>query len=222
MNQHMQQKLVLFDIDYTLFDTDAYRVKLYPQLAKKLGIIDENFFILAKKISDERKLTNKHFSPDKFLQELLLNSTTSVTIGELEQLFWNEELYSEVLDNESNNTLKELQRYGVQIGLLSTGDTKHQLAKVNTLLLYLGENHRHIFPNKLASLGDVLERYEEFQVYLVDDLPEVLAKAKSIDSKIITILRHVNKKFEVTPQVSNFSPDWTINEISEVIDIVAS
>jgi len=213
-------KIVLFDIDYTLFNTDVYRQKLYPRLGSELGIPEDEFFLLARGVSKEVKETVGHYSPDLVLQKLLALSKSNTTLERLEEIFWDKILYEELLDKDTVGVLEKLQKEGIATGLLTTGDRRHQLAKVHTVLQYFPEENHHIFTNKLESILNVLKKYKSFQVYVVDDLPVVLAKAKGIDKNVITILRKTNKVYEKTVDVSGFNPDWTIDEITEVVRIV--
>lgn len=216
-----KKKLVLFDIDYTLFNTDMYRRTLYPRLASELQIDESEFHSLAKEAEKNIKTQFGYFSPEQFLLKFSQASKGKVSITRLEELFWDEKLYEEALDKESRELFTRLQEKGVQICLLSTGDTRHQKAKVRSLISFINEEGYHIFQDKLSSLKTVLEMYSTFQLYIVDDLPEVLKKAKEIDPTIKTIWMSGKKIFEEQVLASNFRPDWTIKNIKEIYRIVS-
>ena len=215
-------KIVLFDIDYTLFDTDLYRKKLYPHLANTLGIEKDEFFSLTKQAEKDMRVSPGYFSPEIFLQKLADESQGKISLDQLQKIFWDEELYRDLLDKDSQELFEKLSNKGITIGLLSTGETHHQLAKVQILLPYINKKQQHIFPNKLDSLQATLDLYTDYQVYLVDDLPDVLVRAKQINPTIITILRTVNKSFERTSLVPDFHPDHTIGALYLIFEIVSA
>ncbi len=215
-----EKKIVLFDIDYTLFDTDSYRQVLYPRLAHELGVSEEELKRFRKEFEPEMKERFGHYDPNYFLQRIQTIAKNNVSLRKLEEIFWDKVIYSGVLDAKIKDVLAELQANNISLGLLSTGDRKHQLAKIDSVVAYFPEESHHIFPNKIESIKDVLENYSSFQVYIIDDLPEVLAKAKEINNAVKTILKKTNKIHEATPAVEGFRPDYEIEDLDSVIDII--
>ncbi|MBI5044703.1 MAG: HAD family hydrolase [Candidatus Levybacteria bacterium] len=214
------KKIVFFDIDYTLFDTDAYRRILYPRLAHELGIDEELLKIFRREFEPEMKKKFGHFSPTFFLQKILPLAKKNTSLEALEQIFWDKAIYASVLDSKGKELFEQLTNKNVTIGLLSTGDTKHQLAKIDSLLTFLPSDHHHIFSNKIESLETVLEKYHEFKIYIIDDLPEVLHAVKQLNPNVITIFKKTNKVFESTNTIQNFNPDFEIDDLMEILEIV--
>ncbi len=212
--------LILFDIDYTIFNTDKYRRILYPRLAQELGLDEKQLRSFRQEFEPEMKKKFGHFNPEFFLQKISTVANNPVTIKKLEEIFWDKAMYSSALDLTIRDVLEDLSSQNIAIGILSTGDSKHQLAKVETLLTYFPSQHHHIFSNKINSLKNVLESYSEFKLYVVDDLPEVLAKAKELDPRVLTILKKTEKIFETTKHIENFSPDFTIDSLKQIKQIV--
>ncbi len=213
------KKIVLFDIDYTLFDTDAYRQILYPRLAEELGIDEKSLRKFRLEIEPEMKDTYGHFSPSFFLKKILLLSTKNSSSEKLEEIFWNKIMYANVVDTSSKIVFETLKKNHINIGLLSTGDTKHQLAKIESLIAYIPNDYHHIFPNKKNFLSEVLQKYQDYKIFIVDDLPEVLYLAKQIDPNITTILKRTPTTHETTNDIKNFKPDFEINSLIEILDI---
>jgi len=213
-------KIILFDIDYTLFDTDAYRRILYPKLAGELGIGEDDLRIFRREFEPEMKEKFGHFVPSFFFQKIISLANRPTNIEKLEKIFWDKKMYLAVLDPKSKEIIEKLQNNNVTIGLFSTGDKEHQLAKIESLLVYLPEENHHIFSNKIELIGDIIQKYKDFKVYLVDDLPEVLAKAKIRNLEVVTILRKTNKIYETTNLIEGFRPDYEIDNLSEIEEIV--
>jgi FMN phosphatase YigB (HAD superfamily) len=220
MNEDVSHALVLFDIDYTIFNTDTYRQLLYPRLAKELEIDEDQLQSFRREFEPEMKEKFGHFNPEFFLQRINTLAKSPVAVKRLEEIFWDKAMYSHSLDHDTKEVLEDLTSKKIAIGLLSTGNTKHQLAKVESLLTYFPAQYHHIFSNKLDSLEEVLESYRAYKVYIVDDLPEVLVKAKECDSHVTTILRKTEKMNETTTQEENFSPNFIITDLKELKTII--
>lgn len=217
-----EKKIVLFDIDYTLFNTDSYRQILYPRLAQELGVSEDELRRFRQEFEPEMKERFGHYNPEYFLQKIQTLAKNTISLEKLEEIFWDKVMYSGVLNAKARDVLTQLQESNINLGILSTGDKKHQLAKIDSVKAYFPEESHHIFPNKIESIKDVLENYSDFQVYIIDDLPEVLAKAKEINSTVKTILIKTNKVHESTPAVEDFRPDYEIEDLDSVVEIVTS
>lgn len=217
-----EKKIVLFDIDYTLFDTDSYRQILYPRLAQELGVSEDELRRFRQEFEPEMKDRFGHYNPDFFLQKIQTITQKDVPLEKLEEIFWDKVIYSNVLNAKTKDVLSQLQENNISLGLLSTGDKRHQLAKIDSMIAYFPEESHHIFPNKIESIKDVLENYSSFQVYIIDDLPEVLAKAKEINRRVKTILIKANKVHEATPIVEGFRPDFVIEDLDPIVEIVTN
>lgn len=218
--KYMENKVVLFDIDYTLFNTNLFREKVYPRLANKLGYQSEEFYRLARDIEKILKEKQGHFSPEAFLSELSERVSTSVNKEELAAIMSNEAVYSGSLYEKVTDVLEALGTKGIVIGILSTGNDTFQRRKIQSIAHKLSEEHIHIFVDKVKELRQVFERYEGYKMYFVDDLPHVLASAKNIDDRVTTIWIKADKHYKRHDTIEDFTPDMTIQEISEVVDIV--
>ena len=115
----MQSKpVVLFDIDYTLFDTQKFK---------------------------ESQLQN--FSIYQEVEEVLMK-------------------------------LKDI----ADLGIFSKGGNKLQKTKLEStgMIKFFEKNHIHIFDDKDANLMEVLEKYKNSKLFLVDDKLGILYSAKKI------------------------------------------
>ncbi len=221
----MTQKntIVLFDIDFTIFNTDSYIEKMYKALGESLGYTDEES---AKAIWREAYKETKHeegyFNPDIFLQKLLTKKKNDATIQYLQEIFWNDDIYADCLFGEVKEVFDGLAAKEIIIGIFSTGYNKHQQQKIKTIRAFLKDEHIHIFADKLTELENVLRRYKDFTIYVVDDLPEVLQSAKKAASNIITVKVEREKIHEKSGSgESEFVPDKAIHHLNELIEIVS-
>lgn len=215
-----RQKIILFDIDYTLFNTDSYREKLYSLLCPSLGCDINSFYKIAKDAEKESKTSVGYFHPKHFLQNLLRSAKRPVTVEQLENIFWNgffydSSIYPEVV--EVFNTLKEMH---IKIGIFSTGDPFHQRQKIASISHFIKHENIHIFTNKIPELITVLQGYKAYKVFVADDLRIVLSAIEKFDKNITTIWVKHTKKFEQSETIDNFQPDREISTISEIIEII--
>src|SRR5574342_504915 len=92
------KKIVLFDIDYTVFDTRTFRANLYELLADKLGSKNKKaFFDLAKRAEADTRQKEGYFKPSTFLNLLKQKTETKLSFSQLEDIFFDESLYVESL-----------------------------------------------------------------------------------------------------------------------------
>lgn len=154
----MKQKVILFDIDYTLFDTSTF------------------------------KQTN--------LKDFVL--------------------YGEVID-----VLLELQKYA-KLGIFSEGDIKFQEKKLRKTKIdkHFNKEHLHIVAKKSDSIEDILRRYKNTRVFLVDDKLETLYQVKTSFPPVfvIWIKRGIYAKNQ--KEIPGFKPDATILNLEEAIRFI--
>ncbi len=216
------KSIVLFDIDYTLFDQDSYRDRFFPLLGKEIGITDKDKFLSLKKATDEktRKIAG-FFDPYVFLGELIKHAQKPTTLKRLENIFFNNDIYKTSLYEDTLSVLNQMTKKKYVVGILSTGHTKHQKKKIEQLKEYFRRTNIHIFPNKIAFLKEVLEKYKTHkEIYLVDDTLEVLNAAKAINGNLNTIWIKKTKKYEAPFSIPNFNPDYTFTNLSAILSIL--
>lgn len=219
------KKIILFDIDYTMFNTDVYKEQLYGQLGAALGYPDwKTFYEIADSARKTAKAKSGYFDPEVFFAELYKIRKTHIKIEVLHDIFFNEEIYRPHIYVDVHEVLKILSKdKNIYLGILSTGSFIQQQRKVQSLDTYFRKEHIHIFVNKLHELHVVLNNYPGYDVFIVDDLPEVLAAAKKLsDGKVITIQITREKIHEQTPVIPGFVPDVTAKTLYDIIPIVSS
>lgn len=123
-------------------------------------------------------------------------------------------LYDEVID-----VLQKLGR-DVTLGIFSEGELDFQKAKlVNTMIhAHFLDDHVHIVSSKEATIGQILEKYMNNRVTLVDDKIEVLELAKSLSEKVYTIWVKRGPFAESTK--STFTPDAVVETLDEIIEVI--
>jgi FMN phosphatase YigB (HAD superfamily) len=110
-----------------------------------------------------------------------------------------------------------------QLGIFSKGEIELQnvkLQKTGIKNFFNGKNI-HIFEDKDLNLKDVLEKYKNFKIFLVDDKLTTLYNAKINTPSIFTVWVKRGPFAENQKPLENFSPDATINDFSSLNRIIS-
>ena len=155
----MKNKIVLFDIDYTLFDTATFK---------------------------DSSLTNYS-------------------------------LYDEIVP--VLESLKDVS----ELGIFSKGDDFFQNTKLKETGIgdFFQRENIHIFEDKDINLENVINKYIELQIYIVDDRLATLYNAKTINPLVATIWVKRGPFAQDDTLLTNFTPDNTIVNLEEVVEIVS-
>ncbi|HVF69720.1 MAG TPA: HAD hydrolase-like protein [Xanthomonadales bacterium] len=217
---HKTKKVVLFDIDHTIFDTNQYRKNLYTNLAKEIGHDVNEFQNIAQKIYDEIRKVSPYLTPEPFLKNILTLAKKPTDFKKINNVFWNRELYESCVYPDVKETFSYLVDRNIQIGIFSTGDLAHQKIKIGGLKEYLTENHIYISPDKFKTIKDTFIPNTKYRTYLVDDYPQILESAKSHNKNIFTVFIKRKKHHSSLVIPENFKPDATIVDLNQLIDII--
>jgi FMN phosphatase YigB (HAD superfamily) len=213
-------KIVLFDIDHTIFNANLYRRNLYTNLAKGLGYDIQEFIKSAEKNYEKMRKTTYYFTPDMLLKAILHPFGKPEHFIKAETIFWEKLLYEACIYPEVKKVFSFLSENNYIIGIFSTGDLEHQKIKIESLKEYLDENHIYISPDKFKIIKDAFRVYKKHQVYLIDDYPLILEEAKKHHKNIFTIFINRKSGYDKLIIPKNFKPDATISNLSQLIDII--
>ncbi len=215
--------VVLFDIDYTLFDTALYRDALLPSLLKHLG---QHGNPEAKKIAEtiyyhHRKRVG-YFDLSVIVQEIIHEFAVDVDAKDIFQKLLNdEESYDSSLYEETKETLQILSRIkNLRIGIFSGGRTDHQLKKIKSVSQFFQKEHVHIFTIKEQHIEKTFKKYTQEKAYFVDDVLKVLYEVKQYNKNVITIWSKRGKMALNAQPIEGFKADYTITHLSELLPIV--
>lgn len=217
----MKKKIILFDIDYTLFDTDAFRDATYPKLREILHQKDTPQFYLQTKQAELTLRKAGGFGPIKFAELLAEMLQIEPEAEKFEELFYNEDLYNMCLYPEVEAVLSSLSRQGnVLIGILSTGEQSFQERKIASIRHFFQENMIHIYTNKFDHINEVLSLYKNQELIVVDDSPVFFDAVKEKNEYATAILIKRDKKHEENFIGQKYTSKSTVTNLAEVIDFV--
>jgi len=106
------------------------------------------------------------------------------------------------------------------LGIFSRGEVQFQKTKLRKtgLTKFFTANNIHIFDDKDANLVQVLEKYKNFKLFLVDDRLELLYSAKQLMPQIVTIWVKRGPYAENQKPIEDFIPNVTINNLANESD----
>lgn len=206
----MKGKVILFDIDGTLFDSSSFLKGFYKNLSDEfnLSTIDLN---LIQKIYIDSKEENKYFIPSIFLDKIT-DKFPKIKLGSINRLFWNLDLFKKNVYKDTS-LIKDLSRVAV-IGIFSKGDYDFQKQKISFINDSFDNEDVYIFSNKIEEIKEVLQNYQDYQIYMIDDQAEVLDKAKKLFPNIFAILIDRNNIYSQKRDIIKIG---TLNDLKSII-----
>lgn len=128
-------------------------------------------------------------------------------------------IYKEVI-----RALEDLKKIAV-LGIFSEGDLDFQKTKLKEdgIDKYFGKENVHIVSNKLDALKNVLRKYnKETKTFFVDDKLTILFAAKKMFPKIFAVWVRRGFYAKNQKEISGFTPDAEVENLSEAVRIVQS
>lgn len=213
----MLKKIILFDIDYTLFDTTKFKQLILEALLPVVKAID--FEKLDEVYYEVRKYGA--FEPALFAKFFEEKYETPVSEDEIKELWYNPQLLKQAIYPEVVSVLDNLQKKeDLILGIFSAGTPAFQHAKIASLEHFFSETDIHIAPSKDTILDEVVKTYKTYTVVFIDDFVPVLQKIKHSDMNAKTIWMKRGKFAEQAEIPEGFCPDITITNLTEIIPLI--
>ncbi|MBI2036268.1 HAD hydrolase-like protein [Candidatus Microgenomates bacterium] len=215
-----KDKVVLFDIDYTLFDVRRFRYRLYQTIADLLNYNPAHLRKIGKVIFEQVRAQTGYFQPEIFISRLLksLNRQKEEQLV-LKAVFAESNFPHELFYKEVKSVLQELSN-GAWLGIFSRGYGLLQRGKLATIAHLLKKEHIHITLNKEQSLPKLLQKYKDRRLYLIDDALGVLYQAKKLDKNIFTIWVRRGRFAKNQKEIAGFAPDAQVFNLKRVVKLV--
>lgn len=212
----IKKKLILIDIDYTLFNAGTFREHLFSEIAEVSGISKQ----LCEHVYLEYVKIAAPFSPDEYIDLLLTDHIQKDAIKKrIRDIIFNSDIHKQHLYSESEETVIALGKLG-KLGIFSQGHEDFQKAKLDSIVHYFSVGHIHIVPNKKMSVAKTFQKYTDEHVFLIDDSLPVLGEVKNLAPHVFTIWMKRGKYAENQDPIAGFKPDSVIVNLRQAIDIV--
>lgn len=214
----MKNNVILFDIDYTLFDVGKYRELVFKKLSTFFPQTPD-FFSIAEKTYEEIRQSG-WFEKGRFTNQLIANLSLTHDSKELEDVWGDDVLLEDALYPEAVSVLSALNAENFTLGIFSSGYPEFQKSKIAKLAHFFAEEHIHIHEIKDTKLPAIVQKYHGRKIYLIDDYIPVIEKAKKTDPEITTIWIKRGRLSERVAPSKNYPPDYTIMTLRELLKIV--
>lgn len=204
------KKLILLDLDNTLFDTPSYRKSVFT----KIGNVS-----LCQEIYDEMMRKSGYFFPEDFAK--IISKKLGEEKKEVMSIIFDPKNFRDNLHKEVLTSLKMLIELG-GVGVLSQGDKNFQSAKIIHFKHLLNSDHVYILKDKKSNMLGIFKNLKKYKVYFVDDMLHMLETAKKINPQITTIWMKRGRYAENQKEIPGFIPDAEVENLSEIVRIVQS
>lgn len=216
----MHKKIILFDIDYTLFNAKQYKDNFVKDLQKSIGYKNSEIFLeIEEKAYNLAKEESGYFDPELFLEILSKNIGIAINKNVLEEIMLNENKMVTALYSDTLEVLKKIAIKNIEIGIFSAGEIRMQELKIASMKQFINREHVHIFEfKKTRALENLLQKYKNDKLYIIDDVKEILAAAKHYKNDVITIWIRRDGRLDLNN--NEFKPDYAIYSLDKVLDII--
>lgn len=218
----MQNKVVLFDIDHTLFNTDFYQKEGFAKIATLFPEKPTEDVILAAREVYTKIREVDVFHPYRFGQKLNEYLDGNVTPEKIAGIFEDKKFIASCVYEDVHPTLEALTQQEITLGIFSTGEKKLQMEKVDVIGHFFKEDDIHIYPLKDVEIPQILKQYEGKRVYIIDDISRVLEEVNKQDPKVITIWITRKGASYHDDADGDYKPNKNVQALPEVVSIVAS
>ncbi len=213
-----KQKIILFDIDYTLFDVAKFRKKIFKSI---IGFVGKNKIDKIDKILEDIYYTSRervgYFKMDGFLEDVSRKFKINVALTNILK----DEIFSDNLYGETKEVLEYIAKDpSIKIGIFSGGEFGFQLKKIQEVSNFFHKEHVNIIKQKHLNISEIIKKYKSFRIYLVDDVFDILYNAKKIDKKLISIWIKRGRFAKSAKPIGEFKPDFEIRNLKEIISII--
>jgi hypothetical protein len=217
------KSVVLFDIDYTLFDKDLFLNTLFNSIAEIIKMDRSKVVKYGHIAYKNTALKFDHFEPCYFSQII------ADDLGKLEYL---KQIKKIVLDKYNNpgclydetiDVVKKISKIAI-VGIFSKGKLEFQKAKLKSMgaIKFFNKENIHIFDNKDLNLEKTFNKYKNSKIFFIDDKLNALYLAKKYQKNIFTVWVKRGIYFKNQKPIPGFTADAEVENLSEVVRIVKS
>lgn len=210
---------LLLDIDHTIFNTHLYRELCFKDILNKLQYEDiSKGLAIADEIYQEQRNTG-YFKIKFFLEKVCEKLHRSKDIEYLTKSFFDEDIIRESLYKDVEPTLHELSNRGsIRLCIFSGGQEDMQRKKIHSLVHFFDHENIHINEvDKTSDIPQIINKYKDSIIVIIDDLPEILEKYKALHPQVFTVLMQRNQSRNLT---SEFKPDFLIENLNKMTTII--
>lgn len=172
-------KIILFDIDYTLIDSDKLRLFAHQEILKQLKISKVEVERATENFSKTLK-SSLEFSPQRYARFLTNYFADSLIEKKATDILNEPAIYQQATYPETIPALKILKQ-NCSLGIFSEGVRKFQITKITLsgIINYLDRGLIFIYPEKSGVMKSIIRKIGK--VYVIDDNPEHIVELSKIN-----------------------------------------
>ena len=209
--KNSNKKLILFDIDNTIFDSASFRKDVFKKVSKALHSMGTKKTVQeVEKMVDDLIEKYGFFDPEIFAQ--LLKHLSPKDKQKIKAIYLDTDGMKNFLYKETVELIAKFTEIG-EVGVLSQGRAKFQLAKIASIYNHFHKDRIHIAENKKTEMVTILNKYSKYRVYYVDDMLTMLEKAKEVRNDITPLW--IKQGMFIKKQKSAFKPDKEVKNLTE-------
>ena len=216
----MQNNVILFDIDHTLFDTDTFLEVAFERLTQIFSYTNTPNLTDTFVAMYERMRGVEVFHPVSFATLVTKTFNAPEKKQIIVDIFEDQSLLDGCLYQDVRDVFTLLTKKDIRIGIFSTGEKAFQRKKIHSLRMFFEDKDIHIFPLKDKEIANVLKEYKSHSVTFVDDRQQVLEEVARCDSNLKTIWIYRKKPLKEHPASKNFSPTYRIKLLQDILPLV--
>ncbi len=215
MSKINNEKTVIFDFDYVLFDPKKYLADVFDRLSKIHG--DPSFQKTASALYLKAR-EGGYFSPDEYIKLISESTGGRLNSIKIEQIIYNQELITGAYYPKTLEVLDQLSKNCILV-IFSTNNKDFFKLKAKKIIKYFKPENIIVEKEKRDFVYKLNEFTQNNKVYYVDDVIDYLKSVTSSYPDVISIwkktVNYVQKKGD-----EGFVPNFIINDIIELPGIV--
>jgi FMN phosphatase YigB (HAD superfamily) len=167
----MDKKIILFDIDRTLFDVDSFEKMIYQKISEATGL--EKELISNMRIEFGSKLAG--YAVDSLIDYIAQKSNTNLDF--LKESLEDKNTYKKYIFSEVKKVLNDLKRKN-KLGLFSNGNYNYQTKKISNIIEFFEKDLVFITDGKLE---DNFIKKVPNKVVIVEDDKNIVKSLKNLN-----------------------------------------
>ncbi len=215
------EKLILLDIDNTLFDSLCYRKKLFEAIAKKITPekSQEEIEALCQTIYEGHIATTGLFDFKEFTKEFSKKLQRVVKEEDIASLVFDTQILKGCMYPEVKDVLLRMTKVGT-VGIVSQGQESMQRAKIKIIEKLLHPDKIYIKANKKEAIDTILKENKDYKIIFIDDWLSLLHHVKQTAKQTIVIWSKRGRHAHGQLPIAGFEPDKIITSLDQALPFI--
>lgn len=183
----MNRKVILFDIDRTLFDADLFEEMIYQEISKATGLKNERI--------NEMRMEFRSKIAGYLVNDLIdyISQKSKVNLDFLKKKLNDKNTHKEYIFNEVETVLNNLSKNNF-LGIFSNGYYDYQIKKISSIVSFFKKDLVFITDGKLEN--NFLKKIPEGSVIIEDD-KDIVKNLRNLNIFNVIWLNRKNNKEKI-------------------------